>query len=193
LLLFFLVSIIIFVLLTVGFILCIIIYKKLFTSKDLFSNKKNSTNLKPKTNFKNNDRQRGVVFNKSQKDQIKRIKFAPSVSSLSGESITKQEYNKSGFIDTTINDDEHKYHEITDFISSTENTISIINNDEMPQSLLLVQNDNYYYKPNHESGSFEIKNENLPPPYNKIHMFKNASRNNSLNKKTYIHGKSTYV
>jgi hypothetical protein len=191
----FLVSIIIFVLLTVGFILCIIIYKKLFTSKDLFSNKKNSTNLKSKTNFKNNDRQRGVAFNnkKSQIDQINRIKFAPSVSSLSSESITKQEYNKSGFIDTTINDDEHKYHEITDFTSSTENTISIVNNDEMPRSLLLVQNDNNCYKTNHESDSFKIKNENLPPPYNKIHMFKNASRNNSLNKKTYIHGKSTYV
>ena len=61
----------------------------------------------------------------------------------------------------------------------------------MPQTLL-IQNDNNYYTTKNESDNFEIKNEILPPPYNKIHMFKNAGRN-SLHKKTYIHGKSTYV
>ena len=69
------------------------------------------------------------------------------------------------------NDEEHKYQEIPDLSRSPSIEKSEYNN----------------YK-------LQTLNEHLPPPYNKIHMFKNAGQAcNSSRKTNIIEGKSTYV
>ena len=180
--------------------LCIIIYKRIFNSKHLaiFSKK----TLKPvkNSNQRIESYNRNFIAKQYQlnepfgKNELA-LSSSSSASSSSNESIKEYgaEYKRPS-LNEIINEDEHKYHEIADY-STSENIVSVINNDESPKTLLVHNDNNYFLSSlNQDSENIEIKNEHLPPPYNKIHMFKNATQSRtSLHKKTCIHGKSTYV
>ncbi len=170
----------------------IVIYRKIFKSKrnsTLFINKNkksfNKTQDLEDVSTENNKFITLQTMTGSMTKLSKTVKL--SQSNVSCETLNKQEYRNND----VYNDDDHKYHEITDLsVSSSENTVSNLINNELSlvtQSFLLTDN-SYANQDCDTVGNIRVFKEQLPPPYSKIHMFKNANT-----KQTPIQGKSTYV
>lgn len=160
----------------------------MFCYKQRYKNKSKSSSIK-KQNINNNDT-RSIILNdkicndKNQSELTtcisKVVASAPPFKYSLEKTVRYRNEHEDDY------DDEHKYHEINDLsiTSSTNTTLANDNKNDTDYSedLLdeaLLKHHLSYINEGHSSSSSKSQKKRFspsapPPPYNKIHMFKNA-------------------